>query len=559
MWTRTLLAPALALTLVAGSLLGQEEEAPAEAFFDVTHVEVVNVDVWVTDKSGRSVTGLGRDDFLVYRDGAPVEISNFYTMENGRETTPGFEELAADPRLERDPLSPVLADEHRLWLILYVDNFNLKPLHKKRVFPHLRQFLARTLRAADRAMVVSYARSLKVRQPFTENVDLLFAALDEMEDDTGHAVMRERERTDTLKLIANARDASQALNWARNYAESQMNDTTLTLRALQELIDSLAGLPGRKAIVYVTSGIPMAAGEEMFHAVAERFEPSLAYAEIPRHDTTRAFERVTRQATANRVVFYSMDASGMRANQFGAAEYGNFLTPGLRSTLESTVLANEQSSLRLLARETGGQAILNRNEILPALEEAAADFRTFYSLGILNPDTDDLGFHKIKVKVKQKGVRVRHRQGYWSREGDHRMADSLRSALYYDYQDNPLEVSVEWGRPVPEEDGKNFVVPIRLTVPVKNVVLLPTAGGRYEMRLRLFCGVIDEKGGVSEIQGIPLGLRLAEEHVEAAKKESYVYVHRLRMDKGRQKVALALLDQFGSRFSIVSRQVVAGN
>lgn len=556
MWTRTRNAFAFALTLAAGTVLGQPAEPPTEAFFDVTDVEVVNIDVWVTDKSGQSVTDLGRDDFRVYRDGEPIEISNFYSMVDGREKTPDV--VPELPTGEEETLSPATDEEHRLWLILYIDNANLKPLHRKRVYPHLRQFLGRTLRGTDRAMVVSYSRSLKVRQPFTQNIDLLYAALDEMADDAGPAAMRERERTDTLKLISKARDSSQALNWARNYAESQKNDTTLTLRALRELIDSLAGLPGRKALVYVTSGIPMNAGEEMFYAAAERFDPSLAYAEIPRYDTSRDFERVTQQATANRVVFYTMDAGGMRANQFGSAEYGNFMTPGLRSTLESTVLANEQSSLRLMAQETGGQAILNRNEIFPALEEVSADFRTFYSLGILNPDSNDPGFHKIKVEVNRKKVKVRYRQGYWNRGRDQRMAESLRAALYYDYQDNPLDVTVEWGRPVPEKDGKNYVLPVRLTVPVKNVLLLPTPDGRYEMRLRLFCGSIDEKGGVSEIEGIPLGLRLAEEHVEAAKKESYVYVHRLLMDKGRQKVALGLLDQFGSRYSIVSRQVVAG-
>lgn len=557
MWSRTLNASVLALTLMTGSVLGQEAETPAEAFFDVTNVEVINIDVWVTDKSGQSVTDLGRDDFLVYRDGEPIEISNFYSRVDGRQTIAGT--VPEPPAAEGEALPPETDEEHRLWLIVYVDNANLKPLHRKRVYPHLRQFLARTLRGTDRAMVVSHARSLQVRQPFTQNTDLLFEALDEMEDDAGPAVMRERERTDTLKRISKARDGSQALNWARNYADSQRSDTTLTLRALRELIDSLAGLPGRKALVYVTSGVPLIAGEEMFYAAAERFESSPAYAEIPRYDAARDFEGLNRQATANRVVFYTMDASGMRANQFGAAEYGNFLTPGLRSTLESTVLANEQSSLRLMAKETGGRAILNRNEIFPALEEVAADFRTFYSLGILNPNASDEGFHEIKVEVERKGVKVRYRQGYWNRGSDRRMADSLRAALYYDYQDNPLEVSVEWGRPVPAEDGKNYVLPVRLTVPVGNVLLLPTPDGRYEMRLRLFCGSIDDRGGVSEIEGIPLGLRLAEENVEAAKKESYIYVHRLLVDKGRQKVALGLLDQFGSRFSIVSNQIVAGN
>ena len=46
-------------------------------FIDTTEVTIVNVDVAVRDKDG-PVSGLTRDDFVVYQDGAPQELTNFY-------------------------------------------------------------------------------------------------------------------------------------------------------------------------------------------------------------------------------------------------------------------------------------------------------------------------------------------------------------------------------------------------------------------------------------------------------------------------------------------------
>ncbi len=67
------LIPLLGAFLAAG--LGAQ---PTETFVDTVYVQVVEVDVVVTDRKGRPVSGLKRDDFELYVDGVPVEISNFF-------------------------------------------------------------------------------------------------------------------------------------------------------------------------------------------------------------------------------------------------------------------------------------------------------------------------------------------------------------------------------------------------------------------------------------------------------------------------------------------------
>src|SRR4029079_293532 len=49
------------------------------AFFENVNVDIINVEVFVTDKAGNPVKGLKQEDFQILEDGRPVAISNFYS------------------------------------------------------------------------------------------------------------------------------------------------------------------------------------------------------------------------------------------------------------------------------------------------------------------------------------------------------------------------------------------------------------------------------------------------------------------------------------------------
>jgi len=560
----------IALTLLSiflsGTLFAQDQETEDIApFVDVVDVEVVNIDVWATDKQGNPVTDLKREDFVVLRDGSPVDISNYYVVQDGREVNP--ESLAeeavggAPPSL---PLLPnrkaALAPEHQLWLVVYIDNFNIDPTERNRVLPAVHSFLKRTLRDGDQAMLVSYVRSLEVHQPFTTNSDLLLGALYDLRDSSGLAVIRSREQQETMQRIDHSDSADQALLYARQYAEEQMNSVEYSVDALERMISSLAGLPGRKAVVHVSSGIPMLAGEEMFHAVAEKFNTPQPYAEIGRHDTSRSFEKVDRIANANRVTFYTVDAGGLQNLKFGSAEYGGFVDPKFRRTLDSIVPENLQAPLRLMALETGGKAIVNQNNILPALVSAAEDFRYFYSLGISAADASTGRYHSIEVKLKnpRKGVKLRHREGYRSKDPETRVREGLSSALFYEHQSNPLGVQMNWETPKKNGERGDYILPIQLKIPLEHAVLLPTSEGKHESRMKMFVGVVDSGGGVSPIDSSPLGIRLDDQYVEAARSESIVHNHRLLLSPGRKKIGIAILDLFSFETSVVTGYIQVG-
>lgn len=141
-----LLCPLLLLSsaLLVPSGVGQEApgDGPEELFIDSVDVNLINVDVQVTNKRGRSITGLTREDFEVFEDGKPVEVSNFYAIVGGRVESGGVEPLEED-RVPGVATPPEVPEDQKLHLVVYVDNVNIYPLNRRKSFKALRTFLLR--------------------------------------------------------------------------------------------------------------------------------------------------------------------------------------------------------------------------------------------------------------------------------------------------------------------------------------------------------------------------------------------------------------------------------
>src|SRR6185436_10511244 len=96
--------------------------AAVEQFGESVNVNVVNVDVYVTDKSGQRVNGLTKDDFEITEDGRAVTISNFYVVQGGKALVAGAEPPAAPgPPAKAAQARPApLPEDQRLRLIVYI-------------------------------------------------------------------------------------------------------------------------------------------------------------------------------------------------------------------------------------------------------------------------------------------------------------------------------------------------------------------------------------------------------------------------------------------------------
>ena len=216
---------ALGLVL-AGAVVAQEAEeessALAEAaqgegiFFETVDVNLVNLEVYVTDKKGNPIEDLTADDFEILEDKRPVKITNFLKVREGRPVVPELPQTVAAAALPVTDTLPtsvpefVMPEDQRLYLVVYVDNFNIRPFNRNRVFVQLRQFLAEELGKEDRVMLVSYDRSLHYRHPFTGDPEIIARSLFDLEELTGHALSADSDRRDILRAIAEVRASARS-------------------------------------------------------------------------------------------------------------------------------------------------------------------------------------------------------------------------------------------------------------------------------------------------------------------------------------------------------------
>ena len=97
---------------------------------------------------------------------------------------------------------------------------------------------------------------------------------------------------------------------------------------------------------------------------------------------------------------------------------------------------------------TGGRSALG-TDIGEVVEQARTDLGSYYFLGFEPRREPDGAFHKLKVKLKGRGLEVRHRTGYVDKPGLAKVADRTTSALLLAHDDNPLGIQLVFGPPTP--------------------------------------------------------------------------------------------------------------
>lgn len=561
---------ALALGLITAPMVSAQSE-PAEeetTFFDVLDVEVVNVEVFVTDKAGRPIKGLQPEDFRLLENRRPVEITNFYAVEDGRAISapePAQEEMAEgeQPRLRLDPLEreeEKIPEDQRLSLVIYFDNLFLEPFSRNKVAREVRSFLAEKVRPEDRVMVVTFERSLNVRQTFTSDKQLVAEALFEIQDLSALAVQTASSRSKVIDNVESSRTYLEAEGFIDFHAKEVFNDLGRALEAMKELVTQLGGLPGRKALLYVSDGVPMTAGEDLFQMLDLKYgSEGTGGLQSLRYSARSRFEDLTAAANASRVTLYTMEASGLRAHTSLSAESRGSAAGGSQLEIDLTKDFNEREPLLLMADETGGQATISTNAFAAAFDRMNEDFRNYYSLGYVPARVGEGRRHSLDVEVlnKQRGWQVRHRKNYRAKSRETRMQEGILATLRFGgLRANPLELSLETGYSTRRDDG-NYVVPFTVQVPFRRVSLIPREAERHG-QLQLVIAVIDEEGDTSLPTTENLPLKIPEAAMEAVLKENVVYSGTMLMRRGRHEVAVILRDVLSGESSVVRKVLTVG-
>jgi VWFA-related protein len=538
---------ALALPLFSGPGLRAEEPPRSpiseKVFSEQIEVSVVNLDVYVADGRGRPITDLKREDFQVFEDGKPIELTNFYATAIPPGGAPAAPAAGAAPgSLAADTRSP-RPEEQRLSLVIFVDDVNTR--NRTRILEQLTEYLGKELTPGDRVMLVRFESSLKVRRPFTTDFAQVAKDIAALGKETPHGGDNDRFREANGEIIADAAEAfgdpcNQALEQAiKAYADSENHLMDLTLRALDSVVSAIAPAPGRKAILYVGDGVEASPGFEEFERFKDRCPfANSGIASARTYDARAKFDEVTGHASRNRVAFYTLETT---ANAAGRA-------------VQRNRVENRQEALRLLAEGSGGRAMLDVSDARVALALLGNDLGNYYSLGYRPPRAADGIDHKIEVRVNRKGAIARYRQWYRDKPQVEQVAERTAAAMLYGFEENPLQVRIELGRQVAQ--GDVWVVPVRLHVPLAKLTLLPRDGARVG-HVRFFV-VASGNGEITPVRSSEAEVRIPEARAAAALSQDYVHEVRMKLKKGAYVLGVGLRDDLAAATSYLRGNVAAG-
>jgi len=494
-------------------------------------VDITNIEVVVTDSKGNRVRDLGKEDFDIRQDGIPQPVTNFYAVDGLKVT---FED-GKTIRLDSPEGKEETPREVKARYILYIDNLNIQPQNRNRMFKSLKEFVMQSVGSRAEAEVITYNRSLKTKQKFTNEAGLIVGALEDIERETGGGTSLVGERRDSVQRINDAQSELEATQIARTYARSLVNDIQFDVDAIKSTLNSLAGIDGRKIFIYVSEGLPSSAGYELFDTIQRKFRNASSLEQFE-FDLNSKYTSIVQAANAQGVTIWALDASGLSAGEFVSAE---------NRTMDSRpneffLRQNTQGPIQMMAEQTGGMAAVNTNDWKRSLDELSRDFTSFYSLGYRSARSGVDKPHSILVSVKRKGLTVRYRKSLLEKTPETRVAETVMSALDYSRDDNPLAMSVRVDPSEPYQED-TFILPVRIVLPIGKLGLLPS-GDRYEGTYIVYIVVRDSKGDKSDLQVRKEGLSVPAKELSRAQTKDHPYELRLVVRSGAQRLSLAVRD-----------------
>jgi VWFA-related protein len=396
-------------------------------------VEVVRIEVVVTDKRRKPIADLTRDDFVILEEGKPQPIVQFqaFVRRVKPSAAPGQE-----PSVQPEP-----DDEAQLparYIVLVIDDVHMQFDSLARLQKAMSRFIQTDLRPEDQVALVTTSGAGAVAQEFTADRETLRATLSRLSIQDrrqagfhGAPYLSEYqaeliERDDPLAVDAAVQetmaagmfqDAVSAERYARQKARAILTEAVyssrLTLETLESLTRGLANLSGRKVIFLVSDG----------------FLTGLSYGT----STTYDIRRIADAATKSGVVMYALDTRGLHATPPIAPAWSNRTAQGANAGLVDAMqrrgFAANSDSMNALAHDTGGFLVENANDLRGGLKEILDDTEAYYVLAYEPTERkQDGSFRKIEVKLpKTSGVRVRTRSGYFA-PADPKLAAALPTA-----------------------------------------------------------------------------------------------------------------------------------
>lgn len=521
---------------------------------------LIQIDVTVTDRSGRIVNDLRRDEIEIYENGKKQDLSNFSFISNVRNSS---ERVTSHGRSVTLPPTPVKPEQVRRTIALVVDDLTLSFESIYYVRRALKKFVDEQMQDGDLVAIIRTGAGIGALQQFTTDRRQLYAAIEKVKwNSIGAGGISAFAPLQAKVNNGVPTPTPEAGERTAEGIEREFNDfrqgvfATGTLGAINYVVRGMADLPGRKSVMLLSDGFKLFNKDAAGNIESGRVLESL--------------RRLVDQANRASVVVYTMDARGLQITGFTAADDTSGRS---REEIEQAgaerrdELLETQDGLRYLARETGGLSIVNNNDLSGGIRRILDD-QSYYLIGY-EPDTDTFDpksrrFNKLDVRVTRPGTRVRYRSGFFgiadekvvkpTLTSDQRILSALTSP--FSVNDISLRLNALFG----SDPRQGTFIRSFLHIPAEGLTFKDTQDGSKEAVFDVIAVGFGDNGTPVDQISKTFTMTIERKRFERALKKGFVYDFTFPIKKpGAYQLRVALRDHGSEKLGSANQFVEVPN
>ncbi len=537
------LLPVLLALATAPTGAGQDQKPAMPPRF-TARAELVLIPAIVTDRNGKPVTGLTKDDFTVQENGSEQKIATFEEIQASDTVV---HRTAGKDGVYTNVMTG--STEARRVNIIVFDMVNTGFLDQAYARREIIKFLGKSIQNHELTTLLSFNRSgVKVIHDFTTDPQILAAALQKVRGEI-HAMAGENEEAeadayagviDTTAVASEAASIDDMMRSMEAQTAQLMRQFAMqwTLDAFRNIAAAYAGIPGRKALIWVTGSFPFQL-DDMSNPRAMNF--------------AARWSGIVDQLNNASIAVYPVDARGLVVVGFGAASRG----PANARTAAGSLLAQFAmqratiDTLNNFAEMTGGRAFYNTNDIAGAAARAAQDGAHYYVLGYYRrPQPGEKpGWRKLHVKTAREHVQVRARSGFFVSPRTADEAELRRTDLHhaaespFDFTALPLYFRLH-SPATPAPNGKKRLA---FEVALNGGTFTIESGNDNFVSLEFVALARDASLNVADSISEHLEAHLKPENVRKIMAEGMSYHSQLLLPPGEYNVRVVVRDNLSGR------------
>jgi len=394
---------ALALPASRTALQAQQPQQPPvpaqdQAVFRAS-VDLVTADVIVRDPRDQFLADLKTGEFEVFEDGVKQDIASLELIHGGR----AFSVQAPPPAPVQEgiilPRNRPTNDAAGRIFVLFIDDLHMDFRTTPRTRQLLKDMLKELIHDGDMFGIVTTGHS-SISEQLTYDRQVLESAISRVTN----GGLRPKE-------IVEGTQSSQGPTELRHRAHVAFSTAYDLIKNLEKVQHR------RKAIVYISSGYDFNPFERSrLEETARRwhvenaddlatdpfYRQQASSQALSESDLIRELAELTRAANRANASFYTIDPRGLVAGPDMDDE-------GISMQDWNEFVRESQDSLRVLAEETGGFAIVNQNDFNKGLKRIDNETSDYYVIGYYSKNPDPLKrTRRIEITVKRDGARVTH-------------------------------------------------------------------------------------------------------------------------------------------------------